>query len=192
MKRSYSHPRTLIPEVYFKKGKAQRHEIRVKYNNDKTAAKVKVTGEVIKASLIKGGEFGFYTVTLKTNLSEIKDVCVSAMQEAFHDPKVFKLIPRTSEEEFVQKATHSILKGGLFLKRKYYCMNGKNSEPSFYCLNMRRIHPKSIGPKSVVELSFKFESYCVDGLYGLRGVLEKDIVVHKLVLNSLDNIPYEF
>ena len=71
-------------------------------------------------------------------------------------------------------------------------MNGKNSEPSFYCLNMRRIYPKSIGPKSVVELSFKFESYCVDGLYGLRGVLEKDIVVHKLVLNSLDNIPYEF
>ena len=121
MKRSYSQLnneqdlRTLIPEVYFKKGKAQRHEIRVKYNKDKKAAKVKVKGEVIKASLTGGGEFGFYTVTLKTDHSKIKDVCDSAMQMAFHDQRVFKSISRTSKEEFIKGAFHSILKGDCFL-----------------------------------------------------------------------------
>ena len=60
-------------------------------------------------------------------------------------------------------------------------MNGKNSEPSFYDSNMKRIYPTSIGSGSVIEVCFKFESYCVNGAYGLKGVLEKDIVVHKLV-----------
>jgi hypothetical protein len=193
MKRTFSQltdDKKITPEVYFKNGKFKRHEIRVIYNGERKAAKVKIKGEVVSACLTKGGEFRSYTVTVKTDALRIKNVCDSAMRLAFRDSKVFKPIKRTTEEEFVKGASHSVLKGGIFLKRKYYSHNGKNSEPSFYKPNNERIYPKSIGPKSVIELEFKFESYCVEGNYGLRGVLEKNIIVHKLFQNALDEIPY--
>ena len=178
-----SHERELIPFVHFlKRGKPQRYEVRVKCHA--------ITGTVSKAHLTQDGIYGYYTVTLNTGTNKIERACDSAMHLGFEDNRVFKKIPRTTKEKFVAGATHSVLKGGIFLKRKLYSKHGKNSEPSFFDSQGKRIYPKSIGVGSIVQVECKLESYCVQGGYGLRGVFEKNIVVHELVSNPLDDVPY--
>ena len=61
----------LVPGVYFKK-----------YEGEKRAATVKIEGKVINAHLTRGGRYGYYTVTLETDLSFIRDLCDSAMRVA--------------------------------------------------------------------------------------------------------------
>ena len=172
----------LQPYVHFlKRGKPQRHELRVTNNTTATSAVLTVKATVTEANLTQGGRFGFYDVTLDVDQTAYKDLCDEAMRVAYGNSHVFSTIERTSEAEFVTGATHSLLKNGLHLKRKFYTFNGKDSEPSFYDSSGNRIHPVvRIGERSVIECSFQVKSYCMDNAYGLRGELEKKIVVDTL------------
>ena len=171
----------LRPYVYFlKRGKPQRFEIRVTNNTTTTSAVLTVKATVTDACLTQGGRFGFYDVTLDVDQTLYKKLCDEAVHVAYSNTHVFPTIKRTNEEDFVTGATHSLLKNGLFLKRKYYSFNGKDSEPSFYDISGTRIHPDRIAEGSVIECSFQVKSYFVESAYGLRGELEKKVVVHKL------------
>jgi len=172
----------LRPYVYFlKRGKPQRYELRVTNNTTATSAVLKAKATVTEANLTQGGRFGFYDVTLDVDQTAYKDLCDEAMRTAYSNSHVFPTVERTSEAEFVTGATHSLLKNGLYLKRKFYTFNGKDSEPSLYDSSGNRIHPVvRIGEGSVIECSFQVKSYCMDNAYGLRGELEKKIVVDTL------------
>jgi hypothetical protein len=173
----------LQPYVHFlKRGKPQRHELRVTNNTTATSAVLTVKATVTEANLTRGGRFGFYDVTLDVDQRAYKHLCDEAMRIAYKDKRVFPTIERINEAKFINGARHSLLKNGLFLKRKFYTFNGKDSEPKFYDDSSgNRIHPARIGEGSVIECSFQIKSYCVNNAYGLRGELEKKVTVYKLI-----------
>ena len=172
----------LQPYVHFlKRGKPQRYELRVTDNTAATSTVLTIKGTVSEACLTQGGRFGFYDVTLDVDQTEYKDLCDEAIRIAYKDSRVFPSIERTNETKFINGARHSLLKNGLFLKRKFYTFNGKDSEPKFYDTSGNRIHPVRIGEGSVIECSFQIKSYCVNNAYGLRGELEKKVTVYKLI-----------
>ena len=125
--------------------------------------------------------------------------CNDAMRHAFKDHKIFQEIERTSEDEFVKNAYHSVLHDGIYLKRKLREFNGKNTRPHFYQKG-KRISPKCITGGSIIQVVVQFKTYCFKGengyIYGVRGELQKEIEIISLndhISNKppLPYIPFE-
>ena len=186
-KRKYEEIENTEPFVYHvQRGKPPRYEIR--------SPSVSVKGIIKYASLVKP-KYGSFSVSFETQNIDIKKLCDEALSLAFHDARVLPRIKRTNASEFITGAKHSILKDYLTLKRKYRSNGVKDNQPSFFH-NGKRIFPKTIMPGSIVEVKFELRSFDFNGQYGLTGLLDKEIVIHKLCewkpREIAPVVPYEF
>ena len=87
---------------------------------------------VIRAQLdVDGNGFGHHTVTLERP-PWVKEFCDKAMRLAFKDTRLWPELDRIDEESFVQGAAHSLLRNGLFLKKRMWGKkDGKMTQPKF-------------------------------------------------------------
>jgi hypothetical protein len=154
--------------------------------------------KVVDCKLGPKGDGYAYTVTFNSD-EKIERLCNDAMRHAFKDHKIFQEIERTSEDEFVKNAYHSVLHDGIYLKRKLREFNGKTTRPHFYQKG-KRISPKCITGGSIIQVVVQFKTYCFKGengyIYGVRGELQKEIEIISLndhISNKppLPYIPFE-
>ena len=144
---------------------------------------------VIRAQLdVDGNGFGHHTVTLERP-PWVKEFCDKAMRLAFKDTRLWPELDRIDEESFVQGAAHSLLRNGLFLKKRMWeKTGGKMTQPKFRNPSGERIESE-IHPGAVLEVSFQFFGYCIDGKYGLGGNIQDCIIVHEAG-NGGPDVPY--
>ncbi len=174
---------------YITISRSKKYILKVSETGKRVHATIKLPPlRVTSAQLDVGGNgFMHHTVTLGRP-PWVKDFCDKAMRIAFKDKRLWQGEDRIDEESFVQGAAHSILKNGLFLKKKMWRKKDGMTQPKYRNPAGEKIKPQ-IYPGAVLEVSFQFYGYYVDGIYGLGGSIVDCIIVHDAGNGGLD-VPY--